>query len=254
MKTLPRVSLLVVGLASLVAQPAFAMNFLSIRWTGYQYINFSIRNNLNQVIKSGAGIGLAEASMDGSLDYVRSAGYRYVPRVFCVDVFNFANQSSWAPTAAEWDVAERTGADGETGWRTPVSDDDRWRAVGGLRRAAFLANKYGAGFIDGGPANQVYDKTIALNVAIWKAAYGARFNLAANSGLNANQMSYYNTYIADYDAGYESQAYRWYDNNALDTQDNYQDFLEVVPEPTSLMLLGGVLLGPALLALRRKRL
>lgn len=240
-------ALLVAG----VAAPADAVvNYLSIDWTGAtKTVNFTIAGTSI----TGAGIAVAKGNLDEVYDLANSAGGKTLNRLFCIDVFQFAYDAT-ATNNFEWDVHHYTQADGTTGWTTPVGDTDRWRDQGSVKKAGFLVNKWARGsWLATGTSTQKYDKTIALNVAVWKAAYGNRFNLTSGTGgLTTAQKSYYDLYMVDYTAGREASQYSWYDSNYWDTDDRYQDFIEPVPEPGTILLLGSGLLGSGLLVRRRR--
>ncbi len=99
--------------------------------------------------------------------------------------------------------------------------DDGLRDPAGLRKAAYLANTFG-------PLTSSYNQRIALNVAMWEAAYGARFGYT--SGLyGTEQTTAYNTYHSA--IGPSASVYEWFDND--DTGLYHQDFMNDVPEPSS---------------------
>lgn len=272
MKAVLAVAAIALAFGALV-QPAAALPW----WFSTHYMNpgrtvhYQYLNDSNSWTAEDAGITRFEARIDHGINGVKDnkitwASTIYFRRVYCVDIFQTAPNSNWLPpsySAQEWDVAVRTGADGETGWITPPTDTDHYRAVGGLKQAAFIANKYRS-WIDTAPSSEWFDRTIAVNVAIHRLAYGDRLRFKngvagnylsgiANSGLTAAQQSYYTTVVQDAEFGYESYAYAWFDNNDDDNDDTRQDFLGEIPEPGTLVLLGGALLAPALAGLRRKR-
>lgn len=257
----------------MVVQEAQALPWwFSTKYGSHTTLHYQYLSDTNAWTNKDAGIAMFQGRIDhGNLNGTKDnkitwASTIYYRRVYCVDIFQSASSSSWAPpgyAATEWDVAVRTGVDGETGWITPPTDTDHYRAVGGLRKAAYVANKYRT-WIDTAPSAQQYDRTIAVNTALHRLAYGNRLRFKngvagnylsalATSGLTAAQQGYYTTIVNDVEFGYDSYAYTWFDNNDDDNDDTKQDFLGEIPEPGTLMLLGGALLAPALAALRRKR-
>lgn len=232
---------LVVSIA--IASPAAAIpvQYLSIDWDS------SRERTINFLFNGGAmSVDLSPAT--GHLDYVLdssdSPGGRTLSRIFCVDVFNDAFDRIDATHNREYAVHEYNEADGTTGWTTPAGDSDHWRDLGSLTRTAWLVNTYGRGALTA-------DQRVALNVVIWQAAYGSRFSYV--SGLDAAQTIKYNEYLAAYNLGGTDSNYKWYDNNFQDTDDRFQDFMEAVPEPGTMMLLGSGLLGSGLIFRRRRK-
>lgn len=164
--------------------------------------------------------------------------------VWCVDLFNYSG--TWWPTE-QWTDAD--GAASYNAWVTPIGDGDDWRWSGGLDRASYLANYFGY------QATTLGQKR-ALQIAIWTAAYAlpagdpgglSRFQWVSGGGMD---MTAYNTYMAAFTAGNTTSIHEWYDNN--NSGNTFQDFINDVPEPTSIMLLGGALLGAALLRWRKR--
>jgi hypothetical protein len=179
--------------------------------------------------------------------------------VFCVDLTQFAADNF----SGAFEVDVNTQADGNYGWTAPSGDGDELRSEAGLQRAAELASYYGSTWanvgsvLQGTSAADRNDRAIALNVAIWQAAYGSNF--VYMSGLGGNRLTYFNTYIAHYNLGKTHNSYKWWDSKATNGQgqqySEHQDFISgTVPEPSSLLLLGSVLASGALLPrLRRKK-
>ena len=232
------VGVMTLGLAVSPAQAI--VNYLSIDWTGTtQLIQFKIMDGLT-VVKQDAYLARATGWLDQTYDHAYTPGGMSLGQIFCADVFETAADGP----AFEYDVAIYTEADGTTGWTTPPTGTDQWRDHGNLKTAAFLANKWG------GPS-LTYDQTIALNVAIWQAAYGDRFVLTGNGGMNPTQVAWFGTYVADYTAGREADQYMWYDNASDDGSDTHQDFISSVPEPNTILLLALGFLMTGILVARR---
>jgi len=247
-----KISLAVLAIAGVAHAPPVQAQarYLSVQWTGaLQEISFSIFGNSI----TGSRIGPVSGYLDGVLDNRNTIPGQTLPRLFCCDVFQEAPGGT-PDENFEWDVTRYTEADGVTGWLTPHTGTDRWRDMGSVRRAGFLVNKWGRGtWLSTGSATERAEKTIALNVAVWKASYGARFDLTGtDGGMTAAQKGYYDTYMVDYDAGREATRYAWYDNSADDLTDERQDFLEPVPEPGTLLLLASGIIGSGLALIRRR--
>ena len=216
---------MLVAVALLVASPpaGAAVQYLSVNWTGGEYRTI---HYLFDGVSKTTRVGVS----DGWL------GAQHITNLYCCDLFEPA------PQGEDWDVREYTEADGLAGWATPVVGTDHWRDHGNLRRAAWLCNTFGVG---GSSAERV-----ALNVAIWKASYGDRFNYV--DGLDPIAQTAYDDYIAAYGLGHEADNYRWLDNAYDDQRDRRQDFITPpVPEPGTIMLFGSALLGSGLVFRRR---
>jgi hypothetical protein len=226
-----------VALALLAGSPpaGAAPQYLSVTWDASQ---FRTINYLFDGSAQTTRVGTAAGWIDDTPDGLQTPGGHALAPLFCVDLFEPA------PEGEEWDVREYTEADGLAGWTTPVSGTDHFRDQGSLARTAWLCNTYGRG---GAPFERV-----ALNVVMWEAAYGDRFDYL--DGLDPGaQSTAYDNYLAAYATGQEADTYRWFDNAYDDTLDRRQDFMTPpVPEPGTIMLLGSGLLGSGL-AFRRRR-
>jgi len=235
-------SLAIVALILAIAVPqasATPVQYLSVTWnTSSDRVIQYLFNGSPVTARIAAGTGYVDAVDDG----IHTPGGRSLSDLYCVDLF------AEAPENEEWDVHEYTQADGLTGWLTPVvGGTDHWRDEGDLLRTAWLAQTYGRQPLTN-------DEKVALNVVMWKAAYGDRFQYV--SGLSSgDQTTAYNTYLAGYELGEKATRYTWYDSNYEDTADLHQDFMTpppAVPEPSTLMLLASGLLGSGFVIRRRR--
>jgi len=241
-----------------VTAPAEALvQWYSVDWNGSRQINFTVAGT--SITR--ANIGPAKGYTDGARDAVHTPGFNTHAKVFCVDVFAYAYHGP----SREYEVDVHSSADGDAGWSTPVGDGDAWRDHGNVRRAGYLVNKYariggvwGSGaWVDAGGLADEFNRRVALNVAVWAATYGkvedgGRFHLTGTGNFTATQLGYYNMIMADYSLGRQSWNYQWFDSKAGDSPSEQQDFIEGIPEPGTLLLLGSGLLGSALVFRRRR--
>jgi len=234
------VLLLTVSFAGIA--PATTTGYWAVDWSGLSTIHFTLTGTALTTARIGPAVGRFSTVPNGGAPTFSS-------RVFCVDLLHYASDDF----TNEYAVDKHTQADGDAGWRTPQGDGDELRSTDGLVRAAALANTYGWNWLDTGSATDQFDRRIALNVAIWKAAYGSRFSYTG--GLNAQQSGYYNQLISYYDTGATASTYTWYDSKVNDAPSTNQDFLQAeVPEPSSVILLATVLIGAGLLTVKRRRI
>lgn len=182
------------------------------------------------------GLGWAEGWLNGT----PTTG-TYLGQVFCVDLLNYSGDAPWDVTIHN----DATSFDSNDGDMNDTLEEDEFRdAPNGLFRAAYLANKFRS------EAWQDKERSVGLQFAMYTQMYGSR--LTSMSGLNSNEQSYYNQYIADINSAVDplDERVTWYDNDNIQ-MDRYQDFMRPIPEPTSLGILGLGLLGFGLLRRRR---
>jgi len=193
------------------------------------------------------GLGVAEASVS-----VSGGPWEAIGRTWCIDIENV--------TSGSWDVECRVDGTSFSSNDGGFDGEDQNR-IGDWRQVAWLVNTFG------NSANTEAE-IIALNFALYKAAYGSNF--AASTGGNGGDYGFgtsfgltkftaYNAYlaalgtapaIAEYSAyGYGSA--RWYDNDFQGQ--GYQDHMGVIPEPGTVILLGLGLFGIAGTTWRRRR-
>ncbi len=240
MKKLVIAVFLVVVLAGITA-PAQAMTTgtFNVAWSnisGFDYKWSTANNGVWDAGLRGANNGIALGGFDP--DPV-GGGVINLGLVWCVDLFNYTG------TTDSYYAERYTDADGASSaaaWVNPVGDGDDLRSAAGLGQAAYLANKYGS------LVNTVQKKH-ALQMAIWQAAYGTN-RFLYNSGGDIDAVAYAG-FLADITSGQTSAQYEWYDNNQ--SGNHYQDFINDVPEPSSMLLLGGALLSAALGWRKRKQ-
>jgi len=246
MRTL-RAFIVVATVLCLFPQRAAAVQYLSISWNSVNQrtINYKF-DGANRSLTISPAVGHLDTQLDGLF----SSDTQTVTPLFCVDVFQDAFDADATPGHNhEYSVMRHTSADGLAGWTTPgpASGTDYHRDHGSLARAAFLANTFGRSFLTA-------QQKVALNVAIWKAAYGDRFEYV-NGLAPGGQTTAFNNYIAAYNssATLVTSDYIWYDNASDDQSDHFQDFIQPVPEPGTLMLLGTALIGAGGIGMRRRQ-
>ena len=226
MKNVSRLVLLVLALTAVVTSAEATT--LSVWWTSTQ--NFS---NVQIVGYGTRNFGLGVAT---GIENYGTGSARNLGQVWCVDLLNYSGDT--------WSVTRHT--DG-TSWSSNspyFAGEDDYR-IGDWTKVAWLANGIGSGL-----AGHV-DKSIAFNCALYYWAYGS--NLVESSmtdDLSATQLSYYTGY-RDAAIGQSSTNIEWFDNDA--SGGYYQDFVNDVPEPSSLLLVGSVLTAGALGLWRRRR-
>ena len=201
--------LLIPGLLMVVMAGEANAYWIDVNWGSYHSITLKLtgyNGGNNFTVNIGPANGREAASQ---------AGLNSAPtnQFFCVDV------TKGTSSGTDYEVDRHTQADGTAGWTTPTWDLDNLRSPAGLGRAAMLANRFGySGSTDSnsiaagsGALNTAGSdknkRTIALNVAIWNAAYGSA--LTYMNGLDAQETGYYDTYMAAYNTGASDNAYVW---------------------------------------------
>lgn len=210
-----RVLLLMALILGLTGTQASAQ-MLSVSWSTVRQVNYTFDGNART-----ANAGPAHGFL----------GAEDLGLIYCVDLFNQADNPSSYMVDVHYD---------DTGWLVPVGDGDDLRRADGLWRAAWLMNHFSQ------DANNAA-KRFGLNVAIWVAVYGDRFQY--QSGLLSSEVAAMNNYLTAWN-GQQEMSVRWFDNN--DVGPYHQDFIQAVPEPGTLLLLGGGLLSAAFLRRRRQ--
>jgi len=242
---------------AMLAVPANATNFFAVNWYGStRSINVTVSGYGNYNI----GIAPAEGWLDRVKEDVFTVGGDSLNTVFCIDLFNYANDAgsirpgyAMASSGSEYSVDVHRNS--SVGFTTPVGDKDARRDQGDIRRVGALANTWGRGaWLN----TDTQDKLVALNVALWQAAYGSRFTynsgLLGNASTPGDQAYYYaNVYLPWYNRGYTDDNYLWYDSSAGDGNSTNQDFSQPIPEPATLLLLGSGLLGSGFVMMRRRK-
>jgi hypothetical protein len=214
-------------LVLLLATPTQATT-LFVSWSHIQnFYNVHVDGTIRSF-----GLGIAH----GYLDYGTSQQLD-IGQVWCVDMLNWSGSSPWAVVehhdGTSWDT-------NDGGW----TGEDTYR-IGSWQQVAWMVNTFGGQVADDA------DKTVALNTAMYAVAYGA--NVVESdlySQLNASEQTYYTTYKLAA-SGKAAGETIWFDND--DPGEYYQDFMGDVPEPSSLLMLGGVMTVGALMAWKKRR-
>jgi hypothetical protein len=193
---------------------------LYVEWApGVMSINYQFKEANDLWYSRTTGVSAARGWLEnpGNTSHtLDDPGARSLGWIFCVDLKNYADNPD---EFFVQDYTEANDAASQTDWISPPGDDGL-RDPAGLKKAAYLANTFG-------PLTSSYNQRVALNVAMWEAAYGARFIYTS------------------------ATVYEWFDNDDLGSY--HQDFMNDVPEPSSLMLIGGALLGAAAHGWRRRK-
>lgn len=184
------------------------------------------------------GLGVAHGWVDHG-----TANQVDIGQVFCVDLMNYTGGSPWAVTARTDGTSWSDNGLPDPNPGSTVEDEYR---IGSWGQTAWLANTFGPG------AAWNPDKSVALNAAMYVTAYGANINPGSvRDDLNGTRQGLYDGYLAAAN-GMSTAVISWYDNDDL-TQQYFQDFIDPIPEPGALLLIGIGLVGSALVVRRKRR-
>lgn len=245
MRKLTIVLLGLVALAGVVdSAAAMTPGVLTVSW--YETVSATYKWSATNNGVWTSTLGVYNGYATGVFDPTGAVGPKNLGAIWCVDLFNYSGN----PWGAERYTDADAGGVNDVGsslwaWLNPMNDGDGYRNAAGLNQASFLAYKYGS-------AMTTATQKRTLQMAMWTAAYGTqRFQYDSGGGLDTGLLA---VMVADIPNGTNFSRHEWYDNNEdFQGVEYYQDFMNDVPEPTSLLLLGGALLGGAGASWRRRK-